>query len=207
MRPIEQSAAEFLVEKTKQSPGEITLIAVGPLENVADALRLDPGFGKRLRRVVLSGCVYRKFAEYNVKAAIKDAELVYAAGLPLSIVPLDTTTQVKLTHAEREQVRAHDSPLTRALELLYRLWIATPDRIMTLHDQLAVAEAARPGRFLAKKTTLPLRVDEDGFTVIDEQRGKPVVVCLEPKRDEFMQYYLSQLVGQRLSRSIARGAP
>ena len=54
---------------------------------------------------------------------------------------------------------------------------------MTLHDQLAVAEAARPGEFFGKKETLPLIVDDKGYTRIDKARGKDTVVCLEPKRD------------------------
>jgi hypothetical protein len=65
---------------------------------------------------------------------------------------------------------------------------------MTLHDQLAVAEAARPGAFYEQRETLPLIVDEQGFTRIDQERGKPVVVCLQPKRNEFMEYFLSVLI-------------
>lgn len=212
LRPIRQSAAEFIVEQARKYPGEITLMAVGPLENVADALRLEPGLGKLLRRVVLmSGCVYgragqnKPVAEYNVKAAATDAREVYAAGLPLTIVPLDSTTLVRLTQPERQQVRGHDSPLTKALEALYRLWIAVPDQVMTLHDQLAVAETARPGDFFGEKITLPLIVDEEGFTRIDTGQGKPVQVCLGPRRNEFMKYYISKLVGQRL-RGAAAGS-
>jgi hypothetical protein len=69
---------------------------------------------------------------------------------------------------------------------------------MTLHDQLAVAETARRGAFFSKRETLPLVVDNDGYTRIDRERGKPVTVCLEPKRDEFMTYYLDELTNQRL---------
>jgi hypothetical protein len=69
---------------------------------------------------------------------------------------------------------------------------------MTLHDQLAVAEAAAPGMFFRKIATLPIWVDDKGFTRVDSQKGKPVSVCLEPERDAFMQYYLGELVAQRL---------
>lgn len=199
-------AAEFIVETVKRYPGQVTLIAVGPLENLADALRQEPQLGKYVKRVVLmSGCIYGKadqpatpIAEYNVRVAIADAQLVYSAGLPLTIVPLDSTTLVKLNDNEREQVRKYRSPLTYALESLYRLWIRSPQSRMTLHDQLAVAEAASPDTFFRKKETLPLVVDDKGFTRIDRERGKPVVICFEPKRDEFMQYYIAGLTGQRL---------
>jgi hypothetical protein len=69
---------------------------------------------------------------------------------------------------------------------------------MTLHDQLAVAETAAAARFFGKVETLPIWVDDKGFTRVDSQKGKPVAVCLQPRRDAFMQYYLGELVGQQL---------
>ena len=205
-KPITQPAADFIVETVKRHPGEVTLIAVGPLQNIADALRKEPDLGKYVKRVVLmSGCVYgtaskptTPIPEYNVYASTADAQLVYGAGLPLTIVPLDSTTHVQLRDDERDQVRKYVSPLTHAVECLYRLWLANPTSRMTLHDQLAVAETASPGTFFSKKETLRLAVDDKGYTRIDPERGKPVVVCLEPKRDEFMKFYISHLIGQRL---------
>lgn len=204
-KPIEQPAADFIVETIKRHPGEVTLIAVGPLQNVADALRKEPNLGNYVKRVVLmSGCVYGRaggqpvIPEWNVVASTKDSQVVYGTDLPLTIVPLDSTTHVQLKQEERERVRGYRSPLTRSLEALYRLWLSSPQSRMTLHDQLAVAETASPGTFFGKKETVPLIVDDKGYTRVDREKGKPVSVCLEPKRDEFMEFYISQLVGQRL---------
>ena len=209
-RPIRQSAADFIIEQVRKYPGQVTIIAVGPLENIADALRKEPNLPKLARRVVLmSGCVYRTesspdkaIAEYNVYSATADAQLVYSAGLPLTIVPLDATTKVLLKEEEREEVRKSDSPLARSIEALYRLWIANRTQRMTLHDQLAVAETASPGVFFSKLETLPLVVDDQGFTRIDRNKGKPVTVCLEPKRDKFMQYYIAHLAGKQTEISV-----
>lgn len=205
LEPIRQNAAQFIVEQAKRFPGEITLMAVGPLENVADALRLEPDLGKYLKRVVLmSGCIYgtaqgnEPVAEWNVRASTADSQLVYSARLPLTIVPLDSTTHVRLEQDERHRVRNHHSPLTTAVECLYRLWMGQPQQRMTLHDELAVVETASPGTYFGKKPTLPLVVDDKGFTRIDPARGVPVAVCLEPKRDAFMEYYISTLTGQHL---------
>jgi inosine-uridine nucleoside N-ribohydrolase len=199
-KPIAEPAAQTIVRMAKKYPGELVLLAVGPLQNVADALRLEPQLGKYLKRVVLmSGNVYRRAdkegiqPEWNVVASTQDAQLVYGAGLKMTIVPLDSTTLVKLSDTERDRVRKRASPVTHAVESLYRLWLTGPQSRMTLHDQLAVAEAARPGEFFDKKETLPLIVDDKGYTRIDKARGKDTVVCLEPKRDQFMEYYLSVL--------------
>jgi inosine-uridine nucleoside N-ribohydrolase len=200
LRPKARPAAETIVDLARKFPGEITLIAVGPLQNVADALRREPGLPKLLKRVVLmSGNVYNRagnlpvIAEWNVVVSTADSQLVYGAGLPLTIVPLDSTTHVTLRDEERDRVRKHGSRLTTALETLYRLWLDNRTSRMTLHDQLAVAEAANPSLF-GKRVTVPLIVDDQGFTRIDEKKGKPVVVCLEPKRDAFMEFYLNTLL-------------
>lgn len=199
-KPIREEAAKTIVRLAKKHPGEIVLLAVGPLQNVADALRLEPQLGKYLKRVVLmSGNIYTRdgdkkpVAEWNVVVSTQDSQVVYGAGLPMTIVPLDSTTLVKLADAERDRVRKRASPVTHALESLYRLWLNSPQSRMTLHDQLAVAEAVRPGEFFGKKETLPLIVDDKGFTLINKTSGKDTVVCLEPKRDAFMEYYLSVL--------------
>lgn len=204
-QPDARKAADFIVETVRRHPGQVTLIAVGPLQNLADALRKEPQLGKLVKRVVLmGGCVYgtaekqAPIAEYNVYSSIADSQLVYGASLPLTIVPLDSTTHVKLSDAERDKLQRYPSPLTFALEALYRLWLEKPQSRMTLHDQLAVAETAAPKKFFGKVETLPIWVDDKGFTRVDSQKGKPVAVCLAPKRDAFMQYYLGELVGQRL---------
>jgi inosine-uridine nucleoside N-ribohydrolase len=200
--PIAQPAADFIVDTIRKNPGEITLVAVGPLQNVADALRKDPQIARLVKRVVLmSGSIAASawhpmaIPEWNVVAAAKDAQVVYAAGLPLTTVPLDSTTYVTLRDEERERLLKHGSAVTRALEALYRLWIEKPSSRMTLHDQLAVAETVRPGVFFGRKETLSIVVDDKGYTRVD-QRGKPAVVCFEPKRDEFMTFYLEGLMRQ-----------
>jgi purine nucleosidase len=200
-RPIDRPAAAFIVDLARRFPGEVTLIAVGPLQNVADALRLEPALPKLLKRVVLmSGSIHSSawspapVPEWNVVRATVDAQVVYAAGLPVTIVPLDSTTYVRLTDEERERLRARMSPLTKALEALYRLWLDSPSQRMTLHDQLAVAETARPGTFFGRCDALSLRVDDQGYTRVDPARGKRVNVCLEPRRDAFMTYYLEGLM-------------
>jgi purine nucleosidase len=205
-QPIAQPAADFIIEQVKKYPGEVTILAVGPLQNLADALRKEPNLPKLVKRVVLmSGCIRgtadkpgSPIREWNVYQSTVDSQLVYGAGLPLTIVPLDSTTHVKLSDEERKQVSDYRSPLTYALESLYRLWLSGPAARMTLHDQLAVAESAAPGRFFNRFETLPILVDDQGFTRIDRERGKPVIVCLEPKRDEFMNYYIGRLIGQKL---------
>ena len=202
-KPVATPAADFLADIIRRNPGQVTLIAVGPLQNIGDLVRRHPDVVPMVKRVVLmSGSVgpnawsSAPMAEWNVKLAIPEAQAVYAAAWPLTIVPLDSTTYVRLEDRERESLRKAGTPLVVALEALLRLWADAPDSRMTLHDQLALAEAQHPGRFFGRCDTMPLRVDDEGYTRVDAARGRRVTVCLEPKRNEFMVQYLEQLAAK-----------
>ena len=202
-RPVSTPAVEFIAETIRRNPGEVTLIAVGPLQNIGDLVRRYPDVVPLVKRVVLmSGSVgpnawsSTAVAEWNVKLAIPEAQAVYAASWPLTIVPLDSTTYMRLEDRERDTLRAARTPLVIALEALLRLWSEEPTSRMTLHDQMALAEAQHPGRFFGRCEPMPIRVDAEGYTRVDRARGRSIAVCLEPKRNEFMTHYLGQLASK-----------
>jgi len=198
--PVAASAVDFLAAAIRTHPHDVTLVAVGPLQNVGDLVKRHPDVVPLVKRVVLmSGSIAANYygatpvAEWNVRQAIPEAQAVYAAAWPLTIVPLDSTSYVRLEDQERDTLRKAGTPLTIALETLLRLWTASPSSRMTLHDQLALAEAQEPGRFFGRCETMPLRVDDKGFTRVDRDAGHPVSVCLEPKRNDFMSHFLAQV--------------
>jgi inosine-uridine nucleoside N-ribohydrolase len=202
-KPLGTPAADFLADTIRRNPGEVTLIAVGPLQNIGDLVTRHPDVVRLVKRVVLmSGSIgpnawnAAAVPEWNVKLAIAEARTVYAAAWPLTIVPLDSTTYVRLEDQERETLRNAGTSLVVALEALLRLWTDDPGSRMTLHDQMAIAEAQHPGRFFGRCEPMPLRVDGEGYTRVDKTNGRPVTVCLEPKRDEFMAHYLAQLAAR-----------
>lgn len=202
-KPVGSPAVEFLADNIRRNPGEVTLIAVGPLHNIGDLVRLHPDVVHLVKRVVLmSGSIGPNASssvpvpEWNVKLAIPEAQAVYAADWPVTIVPLDSTTYVRLEDQERATLRRARTPLAVALEALLRLWTDGPSSRMTLHDQLALAEAQHPGRFFGRCEPMPLRVDGEGYTRVDPATGRPVTVCLQPKRNEFMSHYLAQIAAK-----------
>jgi purine nucleosidase len=199
-RPVAAPAVEFLADVIRKHAGQVTLIAVGPLQNIGDLVRLHPDVVPLVKRVVLmSGSVGPNassavpVAEWNVRLAIPEAQAVYAASWPLTIVPLDSTTYVRLEDQERETLRKAGTPLSVARETLLRLWTNGPASRMTLHDQLALVEAQEPGRFFGHCDPIPLRVDAEGYTRVDKTNGRAIAVCLEPKRNDFMAHFITQL--------------
>jgi inosine-uridine nucleoside N-ribohydrolase len=198
--PVAAPAVEFLADVIRRNPNQVTLVAVGPLHNIGDLIRIHPDVVPLVKRVVLmSGSIGANafspsaVPEWNVKLAIPEAQLVYAAPWALTIVPLDSTTYLRLEDNERDALRNARTPLTTALETLLRLWTDRPASRMTLHDQLALAEAQEPARFFNRCEPMPLRVDAAGYVRVDLAAGRRVAVCLEPKRDAFMQHFIAQL--------------
>jgi inosine-uridine nucleoside N-ribohydrolase len=197
----------FLLRQIRAHPGQITLIAIGPLVNEQAAIERDPATFRQLKRVVLmGGSVYRGYdgqnrerrppdAEWNINRDPAGAKALLAAGVPVFMMPLDST-QIHLETAEREKIFAHGSPLTDQLTLLYHQWMAGTENhspAPTLFDPVAVAYAIRPE--LCPATPLHLEVDEKGFTRPGE--GAPnAQVCLQSDEKGFLQFLLQRIAGE-----------
>jgi inosine-uridine nucleoside N-ribohydrolase len=108
-----RASAQFIVDMARQFPGEITLVAVGPLGNLAEALRLAPDLPSLVREVVLMGGAVLEsgnvspVAEANIWNDPHAADIVFTAGWPLTMVGLDVTHQVILPLKLFEQLAQH----------------------------------------------------------------------------------------------------
>ncbi len=114
--------SHFLLEQIKLNPGEITLIAVGPLTNIGAAIDRDPETFRKLKRVVLmGGSVYRGYgdlgytphrepiAEYNIMMDIPAAQKLFQSGVPIFMMPLDST-QIKFDEVKRSMLASISTP-------------------------------------------------------------------------------------------------
>ncbi|MCI0638592.1 MAG: nucleoside hydrolase [Gemmataceae bacterium] len=195
LRPEKQSAVDFLYQLLKAKPGELTLVAIGPLTNIAGLLGKHPDAKGLIKRVVImGGSVRRGYGgnnesepEWNVKTDIDAAKAVFASGVPLTVAPLDATAQLKLEPVLRAGILRSNRPLNQELHALYQLWEET-DPI--LFDPLAVTLAFTE-RF-CRMEELCLAVDDKGFTRLVD--GKPNArVALATKREEFLKWCAARL--------------
>jgi inosine-uridine nucleoside N-ribohydrolase len=154
----------------------ITLVTLGPLTNLARVLRDDPGLVRRFHRIVCMGGAVTvggnvtPAAEFNAYVDPHAADLVLAAGLPLTLVPLDVTTRITMTRTEIAACcdRSHDSACRffrdatgPALEFAQRT-LGRP--IFEFHDPLAMAVAIDAS--LVELTAMPIRViTEEGADI------------------------------------------
>lgn len=200
-------AVDFLLQQIRLHPGQITLIALGPLTNIGAAITRDPATFRQLKRVVLMGgsvrAGYRKSEyvaprppdkEYNIAADIPAAQKLFTSGVPIVMMPLDST-QVRLDEVERNALFGHGSPLTDALTLLYHQWTDSyqpwSSNTPTLFDVVPVAYLA--DRRICPTTALRIVVDREGYTR-EEEGTANAEVCLASDKPLFFDLFMQRLL-------------
>jgi uridine nucleosidase len=202
-RPLNQSAAEFIIETVMAQPGQITLVPLGPLTNLALALSLEPRLAQNVAQVVLMGGAatvngnVTPAAEANIIHDPHAADLVFTAGWPVVMVGLDVTLQTAMSRAYFTELKAADTPFSHFVHDISQFYQAFHRRYLGLdgchtHDPSAIAYLIDPGLFTTASG--PIRVLTEGIatglTLWDRQRQPwgsenawvnqpPVKVCLE----------------------------
>ncbi len=144
--PSGRRAFELIIDTLLASPRKITLVPIGPLTNIALALKGEPRIKEKIERIVLMGGAFNLLtAEYNIQRDRIAAEIVFRSGVPITAVGLDVTLQCKLGAADLERLRRAENPASRFLVRLIELWQnGHPNQYPILHDPLAVAVAMDP---------------------------------------------------------------
>jgi inosine-uridine nucleoside N-ribohydrolase len=185
---VPEDAVSCVLDCIRRFPGELTLIALGPLTNVACALQRDASLMHQLGGLVIMGGAVTvpgnvtAVAEFNIYVDPKAAQIVFASGLPLTLIGLDVTERVRLT-AEMLERRVHplDTQLSRFLvdctaqTLQFSARLERPPG-MAMHDPLAVGAVIDPS--IVRTVALPVQIETKGdltagMTVADRRPWRP----------------------------------
>jgi len=148
-KPVATPAAELIRQIVRKYPGEVTLITIGPLTNIATALNSDPELASMVRALVmmggsLSGGNITPAAEFNVYVDPEAARIVFQSGIPITMVGLDVTRRTSLTDDHVRTLEAAPNPISQAAAKIGRNalnhnrergYLVGPN----MHDSLAVA--------------------------------------------------------------------
>jgi inosine-uridine nucleoside N-ribohydrolase len=162
----DETAASFIVDAVLARPGEITIIAIGPLTNIAQAIRQEPTFASRVRRLVIMGGAVAALpdgagnitpnAEFNFWVDPEAAYVTLRSGIPIELSPLNVSRKSSLDRGWYRKMVAVETPLTSLLkETLGKRFEVEPDRVWFMYDQIAVASVIDPSLV----TTTDLFVD------------------------------------------------
>ena len=212
---IKGDAVDFLVQTLSDQPGEITIIAVGPLTNLALAEQRQPGTLQKAKQVIVMGGAIAEtgnstpVAEFNFYADPHAAHTVIHSGATLLLVPLDATRQVVLSGSDIENQIAPLKTVasqfvvdaTQNVLALYRQLEREP--IVYLHDPLAVGAAIAPE--LLRSETLYIDIETTGDLtmgqIVTDRRGlpppyrlgEPVNCAMQVNAEAFLSLFFTRI--------------
>lgn len=212
--PIVQSAAQFIVEQVLARPGEITLVAVGPLTNLA--LRLAPAIAGAVRQVVLMGGAafvpgnVSPVAEANIRSDPEAAAIVFGAGWPLVMVGLDVTNKIAADEAYVRRLAETGDPFGQFIAQIAPVYFDFHRAIYNVnsihvHDPAAIAFLLQPTLFQTEQ--FPVQVVCGGLAdaqiIVDRERrwldAIPIAICVDVDAPSVLR-----LLHERLSNAAHR---
>ena len=207
------SGAELILEMATRYPDELIIVALGPLTNLATAIRKDPAKMRQVREIIVMGGVFEAYgnvtttAEFNIFVDPHAAQEVFQFGVPVHIAPLDATHQVVLTGERlRAEMENREDKVSRFL------WDATRACMefylehvgfwgFHIHDALPIAMLTHPDYFESVNTYVQVETAGDltgGMTVADlrpeRQRFDPnAQVCVKVAAEAFLDTFFERL--------------
>jgi purine nucleosidase len=212
-QPIVQHGCDFLIEKVMANPSEFTLVAVGPLTNVALAIRKEPKFASSLKELVIMGGAIRHegnttaLAEFNTYVDPHAAHIVFHAGIPTRLVPLDVTYQCILTAQDVGRLIRIDSPIPRFIRDATNFYMEYHDAYQhikgcIINDPLALALTFAPD--LCDYEELAVDVDISGGVSMGKtfadfynynKKSANMKVALGVRARDFIELFLERMEG------------
>ena len=209
------NAANFIIEQAAANRGDISLIAIGPLTNIGRALQLEPRLTDWICDLVLmGGTVYAdKFPfppmlETNFNADPEASALVFSSGIPLTIVPMEITTQVYLTTEQRKMMLSWNRPLSTTLVTLMENMFDGLANLSAeagldadfyqgrtfMHDPLAVYAALATQHIWTRRMHVQYEViDRVVRTMPYPDRAPNCHVCVEVDANAFIAFWLGRI--------------
>lgn len=163
-------AVDLIVEIVNANPGEITLVPVGPLTNIALAFLKEPQIRAKVAEIILmggsiTGGNVTPAAEFNIHSDAEAAKVVFNSGIPITMVGLGATSQAVLTGAHLEELRRSGSEIARAVAGMAGFYIRVYESRgrpgASLHDPLAVGIAI-DSSFATKMQPMLIDVETKG---------------------------------------------
>ena len=215
---IGKHAVDYLIERVLAEPNEISIFPIGPLTNIAMAIRKEPRFAAAVKELVIMGGAILEhgnitpLAEFNIYVDPHAAHIVFHSGIPITLIPLDVTHKCVLKQEHVDRLMNIHSPISRfirdAMEVYLEASFALGYEGSSLHDPLTLATIIAPELLTLKEYYV--NVDISGgvsmgktFADILHSMKKPanMKVAMQVRGDDFVELFLQRM--ETLSRRVS----
>jgi inosine-uridine nucleoside N-ribohydrolase len=213
-KALDEYAPDFLIRKIHEQPGEITLVFVGRMTNLAIALAKDPSIASKVKRLVLMGGTLRApgnatpVSEANIWGDPEAAHRVFESGMPITMVGLDVTMKALIGPGDIERIKnesaAGNGKLVDFIEHILKFYFSAYEKHngfygSPLHDPLAVAVAVDPSLVTMEEHYVMIETKGHlsyGATLADLRHPQSVTnasVCMEVDSQRFINRFIQVL--------------
>jgi purine nucleosidase len=199
--PVDESltAADLLRRVAAEHAGQLDLVAIGPLTNVAEAIEADPRFASSLHHLYLmGGAFWMNQPEHNIKSDPEAAAIVFRSGIPMTVCGLDVTLRAMLREADLPRLREAKDGVGPLLEdQVRRWWTFIQADENHLHDPLAILPAVRPELFRFEECDVTVEIGgaESGRTRLANCGEGAVTIAAEVDSGAAEEEIVQRLVG------------
>jgi len=214
---VPQHAVDYLIERVLVEPNQISIFPIGPLTNIAMAIRKEPRFAKAVKELVIMGGAILEpgnmtpQAEFNIYVDPHAAHIVFHSGIPITLIPLDVTHKCLVKQEHVDRLLKIDSPISRFIRDAMEVYLEASFRLgyegSSLHDPLTLATILAPRLLTLKEYYVDVDISGGvsmGKTFADV-RGvlkKPanMKVAMDVRGEDFVAFFLQRM--EALSRRI-----
>jgi purine nucleosidase len=216
--PIQQHAVDYLIDSVLAEPNEISVFPIGPLTNIAMAVRKEPKFAKAVKELVIMGGAIQEngnvtpMAEFNIYADPHAAHIVFHAEIPITLIPLDVTHKCLFKQEHVDRLMKINSPITQFIKDSIEVYLKFSHERgfagSALHDPLTLATIIAPELLSLKNFYVDVNHSEGKmlgktFADIFNATGKPanMNVAMGVQGEEFVELFLGRM--ESLAKTIS----
>lgn len=216
-QPVQQHAVDYLIERVLAEPGALSIFPIGPLTNIAMAIRKEPRFATDVKELVIMGGAILEHgnitpqAEFNIYVDPHAAHIVFHSGIAITLIPLDVTHKCLLRLEHVDRLLQVPSPISRFIRDLIEVYVKYSSDFgysgCALHDPLTLATLIAPDLLTLQEYHVD--VDISGgvsmgktFADIIKVTRKPanMKVAMDVHGEGFIELFLQRI--EALSRKI-----
>jgi inosine-uridine nucleoside N-ribohydrolase len=212
-----QGAVDYLVQTVMKNPGQVTILAIGPLTNIAMAMRMEPRFAANVKQIVIMGGAIASLpdgggnhtpnAEFNFYVDPEAAQIVVRGGTPIVLSPLNVSRKARFTKTDFDKIVAAETPIARLVrDNVGPGYKERPDRVSLMYDQVAAVALVAPQLIKTVELFVDVDINPDANYGVSVGAAQPwpggesatkMQVQTDLEWDKFIQLYIERVTASR----------